>query len=117
MSINTRRAFLGQDLGINFALGVVTGIPMNFNSGRIGRNFQAAAAIGQTLAMEESFPSSWSQFPGAFLYGEKRLGESPRWAAFFVSSARDVRLSDCRHRRLDAASHRYRLNASRHRTG
>jgi len=62
---------------INFALGVVTGIPMEFQFGTNWAAFSktAGGVIGQTLAMEGviSFFLE-SSFVGLFLYSEKRLG-------------------------------------------
>src|SRR6202789_2042160 len=62
---------------VNFALGVVTGIPMEFQFGTNWAAFSktAGGVIGQTLAMEGviSFFLE-SSFVGLFLYGEKRLG-------------------------------------------
>ena len=69
-------------------MGVVTGIPMEFQFGTNWAQFSRAAGgvIGQTLAMEGVFSFFLeSSFLGLFLFGEKRLG--PRghwWAAFFV---------------------------------
>jgi len=73
---------------VNFALGVVTGIPMEFQFGTNWALFSKAAGgvIGQTLAMEGLFAFFLeSSCLGLFLFGEKRLG--PRghwWAAFLV---------------------------------
>ncbi len=85
---NQAARFWAQIFGINFAMGVVTGIPMEFQFGTNWAQFSKAAGgvIGQTLAMEGVFSFFLeSSFLGLFLYGEKRLG--PRghwWAAFFV---------------------------------
>src|SRR6202451_3036909 len=71
--------FWGRIFGINFALGVVTGIPMEFQFGTNWSYFSsfAGGVIGQTLAMEGMFAFFLeSAFLGLFLYGEKRL--SPR---------------------------------------
>lgn len=62
---------------INFAIGVVTGIPMEFQFGTSWAAFSktAGGVIGQTLAMEGVFSFFLeSSFLGLFLYGEKRLG-------------------------------------------
>jgi cytochrome d ubiquinol oxidase subunit I len=80
--------FWARIFGINFALGVVTGIPMEFQFGTNWASFArtAGGVIGQTLAMEGVFSFFLeSSFLGLLLYGEKRLG--PRghwWAAFLV---------------------------------
>jgi len=80
--------FWAKIFGINFALGVVTGIPMEFQFGTNWAEFSKAAGgvIGQTLAMEGLFSFFLeSTFLGLFLYGEKRLGRIGHWwAAFFV---------------------------------
>src|SRR5499426_996828 len=68
--------------GINFALGVVTGIPMEFQFGTNWSAFAKAAGgvIGQTLAMEGVFSFFLeSSFLGLFLYGEQRLGPTLHW--------------------------------------
>jgi cytochrome d ubiquinol oxidase subunit I len=65
--------------GINFAVGVVTGIPMEFQFGTNWAGFSnfAGGVIGQTLAMEGMFSFFLeSAFVGALVWGEKRL--SPR---------------------------------------
>jgi cytochrome d ubiquinol oxidase subunit I len=80
--------FWARIFAINFAMGVVTGIPMEFQFGTNWAEFSKAAGgvIGQTLAMEGVFAFFLeSSFLGLFLFGEKRLG--PRghwWAAFMV---------------------------------
>ncbi len=85
---NAAVPFWGRIFGINFAMGVVTGIPMEFQFGTNWADFSEAAGgvIGQTLAMEGTFAFFLeSSFLGLFLFGEKRLG--PRrhwWATFFV---------------------------------
>jgi cytochrome bd ubiquinol oxidase subunit I len=71
--------FWARIFGINFVLGVVTGIPMEFQFGTNWSHFSrfAGGVIGQTLAMEGVFAFFLeSAFLGLFLYGEKRL--SPR---------------------------------------
>ena len=62
---------------INFAMGVVTGIPMEFQFGTNWSTFStfAGGVIGQTLAMEGVFSFFLeSAFLGLVLFGEKRLG-------------------------------------------
>jgi cytochrome d ubiquinol oxidase subunit I len=85
---NRAARFWARIFGINFALGVVTGIPMEFQFGTNWAEFSKAAGgvIGQTLAMEGVFSFFLeSSFLGLFLYGEKRLGRIGHWwAAFFV---------------------------------
>src|SRR5512139_3737425 len=63
--------------GLNFAVGVVTGIPMEFQFGTNWAGFSqyAGGMIGQTLAMEGMFAFLLeSAFIGALVWGEKRLG-------------------------------------------
>ena len=52
---NRAARFWARIFGINFALGVVTGIPMEFQFGTNWSEFSKAAGgvIGQTLAMED----------------------------------------------------------------
>src|SRR5277367_4488110 len=74
--------FWTKILGVTFAMGVVTGIPLEFQFGTNWSRFSAAAGgvIGQTLAMEGIFAFFLeSSFLGVFLYGEKRLGPKAHW--------------------------------------
>jgi cytochrome d ubiquinol oxidase subunit I len=74
--------FWAKIFAINFAMGVVTGIPMEFQFGTNWSRFakSAGGVIGQTLAMEGTFSFFLeSSFLGAFLYGEKRLGPKAHW--------------------------------------
>src|SRR4051794_23434450 len=69
--------FWASIFGINFAIGVVTGIPMEFQFGTNWARFSsfAGGVIGLTLALEGMFAFfAESAFLGLFLYGEKRLG-------------------------------------------
>lgn len=69
--------FWGRIFGISFAVGVVTGIPLEFQFGTNWARFStfAGGVIGQTLAMEGTFAFFLeSTFLGLFLFGEKRLG-------------------------------------------
>jgi cytochrome bd ubiquinol oxidase subunit I len=69
--------FWGRIFGINFAVGVVTGIPMEFQFGTNWARFSnfAGGVIGLTLAMEGMFAFfAESAFLGLFLFGERRLG-------------------------------------------
>jgi cytochrome d ubiquinol oxidase subunit I len=64
-------------LGINFAVGVATGIPLEFQFGTNWSRFSAfsGGVIGQTLAMEGVFAFFLeSTFLGLVIYGEKKLG-------------------------------------------
>ena len=76
--------FWAKIFGINFAIGVVTGIPMEFQFGTNWAEFSQSAGgvIGQTLAMEGVFSFFLeSTFLGLFLFGEKRLGPRGHWFA------------------------------------
>jgi cytochrome bd ubiquinol oxidase subunit I len=69
--------FWAKIFALTFALGVVTGIPMEFQFGTNWAPFSAYAGgvVGQTLAMEGMFAFLLeSAFVGAVLFGEKRLG-------------------------------------------
>jgi cytochrome bd ubiquinol oxidase subunit I len=79
---NRSAKFWARIFGINFAIGVVTGIPMEFQFGTNWAEFSktAGGVIGQTLAMEGVFSFFLeSSFLGLFLYGEKRLGKIGHW--------------------------------------
>ena len=72
--------FWAKIFGVNFAVGVVTGIPMEFQFGTNWAGFSkyAGGVVGQTLAMEGMFAFFLeSAFIGALIWGEKRLG--PRY--------------------------------------
>src|SRR5215813_6414836 len=74
--------FWGRIFALNFAMGVVTGIPMEFQFGTNWAAFSKSAGgiIGQTLAMEGVFSFFLeSSFLGLFLYGERRLGPTLHW--------------------------------------
>ena len=84
---NQAARFWARIFGINFVLGVVTGIPMEFQFGTNWAHFSrlAGGVIGQTLAMEGLFAFFLeSAFLGLFLFGEKRLGRWGHWAAAFL---------------------------------
>ncbi|HKQ60413.1 MAG TPA: cytochrome ubiquinol oxidase subunit I [Candidatus Polarisedimenticolaceae bacterium] len=76
--------FWTRIFGINFAMGVVTGIPMEFQFGTNWSEFShmAGGVIGQTLAMEGTFAFFLeSSFLGLLLFGERRLGPRGHWLA------------------------------------
>jgi cytochrome bd ubiquinol oxidase subunit I len=84
---NNAARFWAKIFGINFAVGVVTGIPMEFQFGTNWAEFSKSAGgvIGQTLAMEGVFSFFLeSSFLGLFLFGEKRLGRIGHWFAAFL---------------------------------
>lgn len=75
---NNSARFWAKIFGINFVVGVVTGIPMEFQFGTNWAKFStfAGGVIGQTLAMEGIFAFFLeSSFLGLFLFGEKKLGQ------------------------------------------
>src|SRR5215813_10433881 len=76
--------FWAKIFGLNFAVGVVTGIPMEFQFGTNWASFSryAGGVIGQTLAMEGMFAFFLeSAFVGALIWGEKRLGPRSHFLA------------------------------------
>src|SRR5213075_1266289 len=76
--------FWAKIFGINFAVGVVTGIPMEFQFGTNWARFStyAGGVIGLTLALEGMFAFfAESAFLGLFLFGEKKLGRRGHLAA------------------------------------
>ena len=89
---NQAARFWARIFGINFVIGVVTGIPMEFQFGTNWSHFSrfAGGVIGQTLAMEGMFAFFLeSAFLGLFLYGEKRLSPRAHWwsaVAVFLGS-------------------------------
>jgi cytochrome d ubiquinol oxidase subunit I len=73
--------------GINFVVGVVTGIPMEFQFGTNWARFSqmTGGVIGQALVMEGVFSFFLeSAFLGLFLFGEKRLSRIAHWWAGFM---------------------------------
>lgn len=78
--------FWGKIFAVNFVMGVVTGIPMEFQFGTNWAKFSELTGnvIGQTLAMEGMFSFFLeSTFLGLFLFGEKKLGPKLHWVAAF----------------------------------
>jgi cytochrome d ubiquinol oxidase subunit I len=79
---NRAAHFWAKIFAINFALGVVTGIPMEFQFGTNWSRFSKAAGgvIGHTLAMEGLYSFFLeSSFLGLLLFGEKMLGRFGHW--------------------------------------
>jgi len=79
--------FWARIFAINFGLGVVTGVPMEFQFGTNWAAFSRSAGgvIGQTLAMEGVFSFFLeSSFLGLFLFGAKKLGRVGHWWAGFL---------------------------------
>jgi cytochrome bd ubiquinol oxidase subunit I len=89
---NRAARFWIKIFAINFAVGVVTGIPMEFQFGTNWSRFSkvAGGVIGQTLAMEGVFAFFLeSSFLGLLIFGEKRLGPRAHWGtalALFVGT-------------------------------
>ncbi len=76
--------FWARIFGLNFVMGVVTGIPLEFQFGTNWARFSnySGEVIGQTLALEGVFAFILeSAFLGLFLFGEKRLGPRGHLAA------------------------------------
>ena len=84
---NQAARFWAKIFAINFVLGVVTGIPMEFQFGTNWSQFarRTGGVIGQPLAMEGVFSFFLeSAFLGLFLFGEKRLSAWAHWGAAFL---------------------------------
>jgi cytochrome d ubiquinol oxidase subunit I len=76
--------FWTRIFAISFVIGVVTGIPMEFQFGTNWARFSAYAGnvIAQTLAMEGAFAFFLeSAFLGLLLFGERRFGQRVHWFA------------------------------------
>lgn len=74
--------FWGKIFAVTFILGVVTGIPMEFQFGTNWAAFSrfAGGIIAQTLAMEGAFAFFLeSAFLGVFLFGERAFGQRVHW--------------------------------------
>jgi cytochrome d ubiquinol oxidase subunit I len=80
--------FWAKIFAVNFAFGVVTGIPLEFQFGTNWARFSnfAGGVIGQTLAMEGVFAFfAESVFLGIFLAGRERVSPRVHWiSALFV---------------------------------
>ena len=79
--------FWARIFAINFVIGVVNGIPMEFQFGTNWSAFSktAGGVIGQPLAMEGVFSFFLeSTFLGALLFGERQLGPRLHWLAAFL---------------------------------
>jgi cytochrome d ubiquinol oxidase subunit I len=81
---NIAARFWAKIFATTFILGVVTGIPMEFEFGTNWARFSAYAGdiIAQTLAMEGAFAFFLeSAFLGIFLFGEDVFGQKMHWFA------------------------------------
>jgi cytochrome bd ubiquinol oxidase subunit I len=79
--------FWAKIFAVNFAFGVITGIPMEFQFGTNWANFsrEAGAMIGQTLGIEGLFSFFLeSSFLGLFLFAENRLTPLSHWGTAFL---------------------------------
>jgi len=84
---NEASRFWAKVLAVNFLIGVVTGIPMEFQFGTNWAQFSrvTGGVIGQPLAMEGVFSFFLeSTFLGLFLFGEKRLSPLAHWGSAFM---------------------------------
>jgi cytochrome d ubiquinol oxidase subunit I len=87
---NRAARFWAKIFGVNFIMGVVTGIPMEFQFGTNWAQFSrvTGGVIGQPLVMEGVFSFFLeSAFLGLFLYGEHRLSRIGHWWAGFAVCA------------------------------
>ena len=81
---HTAARFWIRIFGLNFAVGVVTGIPMEFQFGTNWARFSylTGSVIGQTLALEGLFAFFLeSSFLAMLVFGEKKLGPKKHFAA------------------------------------
>ncbi len=84
---NKAAQFWAKIFAVNFFIGVITGIPMEFQFGTNWARFStfAGGVIGQTLAMEGVFAFFLeSSFLGLFLFGERKLGQTKHFIAAFL---------------------------------
>ncbi len=80
----TAARFWVRIFGLNFAVGVVTGVPMEFQFGTNWARFSqlTGGVIGQTLALEGLFAFFLeSSFLAMLVFGEKTLGPKKHFAA------------------------------------
>src|SRR5262249_34344476 len=76
--------FWSRIFAVTFIMGIVTGIPLEFQFGTNWAVFSSYAGnlIGQTLAMEGAFAFFLeSAFVGLLLFGERRFGQLVHWFA------------------------------------
>ena len=84
---NEAARFWAKIFAINFLIGVVTGIPMEFQFGTNWAQFSrtTGGVIGQPLAMEGVFSFFLeSSFLGLFLFAENRLSPWAHWGSAFL---------------------------------
>ena len=84
---NTSARFWARIFAVTFIMGVVTGIPLEFQFGTNWARFSVFAGdiIAQTLAMEGAFAFFIeSAFLGIFLFGERVFGQKMHWFSAFM---------------------------------
>ncbi|MXV38254.1 cytochrome ubiquinol oxidase subunit I [Flavobacteriaceae bacterium Ap0902] len=84
---NHAAKFFMKIFAINFTMGVVTGIPMEFQFGTNWAKFSelTGSVIGQTLAMEGIFSFVLeSSFLALFIFGEKLMGQRLHFVTGFL---------------------------------
>ncbi len=84
---NRAAHFWARIFAVTFVIGVVTGIPMEFQFGTNWARFSVFAGdiIAQTLAMEGAFAFFIeSAFLGIFLFGERIFGQKMHWFSAFM---------------------------------
>ncbi len=84
---NSAAKFFMKIFAINFTMGVVTGIPMEFQFGTNWAKFSelTGGVIGQTLAMEGMFSFFLeSSFLALFIFGEKLMGQKLHFLTGFL---------------------------------
>ncbi len=82
--------FWAKIFAVTFGMGVVTGIPMEFQFGTNWARFSqlAGGVVGQTLFMEGVFAFfAESSFLGVFLFGERRVGPFLHWLSSVMVAA------------------------------
>lgn len=80
---NDAAKFFMKIFALNFTMGVVTGIPLEFQFGTNWAKFSelTGGIIGQTLAMEGTFSFFLeSSFLALFIFGEKLMGQKAHFA-------------------------------------
>src|SRR5713226_940232 len=86
---NTGAHFWARIFAMTFVMGVVTGIPMEFQFGTNWARFSVFAGdiIAQTLAMEGAFAFFIeSAFLGIFLFGAQVFGQKMHWFSAVMRS-------------------------------
>lgn len=84
---NDAANFFMKIFAVNFTMGVVTGIPMEFQFGTNWAKFSelSGSIIGQTLAMEGLFSFFLeSSFLALFIFGEKLMGQKLHFLTGFL---------------------------------